>query len=122
MSQILVVEDNVEIAELLYDLLVKEGFKVSTCGDGYQGVEFTHTMKPDLIILDLMLPAGGGFYVLEKVKLSSLTKSVPILVLTASKDPEHRKKAIEMGVDVFLEKPYDSQELLSTIKRLLGKE
>ena len=122
MSQILVVEDNVEIAELLHDLLVQEGFKACTCGDGYQGVEFTHKMKPDLIILDLMLPAGGGFYVLEKVKLSSLTKSIPIIVLTASKDPEHRKKAEELRVDAFMEKPYDSQELLSTIKKVLGKE
>lgn len=120
MSKILIVEDNTEIAELLRDLLVREKFEVLISYDGLQGTEFTHKFKPDLIILDLMLPAGGGFYVLDKVKLSTLTKNIPIIVLTASKETEHRNKAIQLGVDAFLEKPYEPQVLLSTVKGLIN--
>jgi DNA-binding response OmpR family regulator len=120
MNKILIIEDNTEISELLHDLLVREKYEVLISYDGIQGTEFTHKFKPDLILLDLMLPAGGGFYVLDKVKLSSLTKHIPIVVLTASKDTEHRNRAIKMGVDAFLEKPYEPQVLLSTIRGLIS--
>jgi len=120
MSKILIVEDNTEIAELLRDLLVREKFEVIISYDGLQATEFTYKFKPDLIILDLMLPAGGGFYVLDKVKLSTLTRNIPIIVLTASKETEHRNKAIQLGVDAFLEKPYEPQVLLSTIRGLIN--
>ncbi len=119
MSKILIVEDNTEIAELLRDLLVREKFEVIISCDGIQATEFTHKFNPDLIILDLMLPAGGGFYVLDKVKLSTLTRHIPIIVLTASKEAEHRNKAITLGVDAFLEKPYEPQVLLSTVRGLI---
>ena len=122
MSKILIVEDNVEIAELVRDLLIQEGFEAIICHDGYQGIEFTHKFQPDLILLDLMLPAGGGYYVLEKVRLSSHTKYTPIVVLTASKDKEQKKQVLEKGVEAYLEKPYDNQELISTIRNVLGQD
>lgn len=119
MAKILVIEDNVELSILIRDLLVAEEFDVMCCQDGCQGVAFTHKYKPDLILLDLMLPAGGGFYVLQNIKLSTLTKGIPIVVLTASKDQEHKKKAQEYQVDAYLEKPYDPKELVGVIKRYL---
>lgn len=121
MSKILIIEDNADIAELLKDLLTKEKFEAAICYDGLQGTEFAHKFKPDLILLDLMLPAGGGFYVLDRVKLSKHTKTIPIVVLTASKDTTHRNKALEKGVNAFIEKPYDPQALISTIRGLLGQ-
>lgn len=120
MKKILIVEDNVEIANLIRDLFVKVGYSVVTCQDGYQGIEFTHREKPDLILLDLMMPAGGGFYVLEKIKLSTLTRNIPVVVLTASRETEDKKKAIALGVDAFIEKPYDAQKLISTVKGFVG--
>lgn len=119
MSKILIIEDNVDIAELLRDSLSREGFEVVICNDACQGVQFTHKTKPDLILLDLMLPAGGGFSVLENIKLSGYTKTIPVVVLTASKDEEHKKKAIDMGVDEYLEKPYDNNQLISVIRRII---
>jgi len=119
MSKILIIEDNVDIAELLRDSLVKEGFEVVLCQDGYQGVQFTHKEKPNLILLDLMLPAGGGFAVLENIKLSGFTKSIPVVVLTASKDSEHKKKAEAMGVAAYMEKPYETAELIAVIRDAL---
>lgn len=121
MKKILIIEDTVEIAELLRDVLMKKGFSVVICHDGYQGIEFTHREKPDLILLDLMMPAGGGFYVLEKIKLSSFTKGIPVVVLTASKDSDHKAKAIEMGIDAYLEKPYDTNQLVATIQGFLSE-
>jgi len=121
MKKILIIEDNVDIAGLMRDMLVKEGFDVATCEDGYQGVQLTHKGKPDLIILDLMLPAGGGFTVLQNIKLSMHTRSIPVVVLTASKDSAHKEKAMKFGVDAYLEKPYDSKQLVETIRTLLEK-
>lgn len=120
MKKILVIEDNEEILELLRDVLVKSGFAVVTCQDGCQGVEFTHRENPDLIVLDLMMPAGGGFYVLEKIKMTDETKNIPVVVLTASKDPAHKAKAIDSGVDAYLEKPYNFPQLVTTIRGFLG--
>jgi len=121
MNKILVVEDNYELSGLISDLLKSEGFEVITCEDGMQGVAYTHNQKPDLIILDLMLPAGGGLHVLENIRLSNITKTIPIIVLTASKDEVHKEKAKEFGVDAYLEKPYDPELLIKTIRGLLDK-
>ena len=121
MSKILVVEDNPDIGELLRDALVKEGFETIVCKDAYQGIEFARTQKPDLILLDLMLPAGGGFSVLKFVKISVFTQHIPVIVLTASKDPEDKKKALQMGVTAYVEKPYDSKELVTMIRGFLKK-
>jgi len=117
-KKILIIEDNLEIAELLKDVLLQEGYTVAMCHDGYQGIEFTRREKPRLIILDLMMPAGGGFYVLEKIKQFDDTKGIPVVVLTASKDDTHKDKAIKMGIDAYLEKPYDARQLIATIRGL----
>ncbi len=121
MSKILIIEDNMDLASLARDLLVKNGYEVLVCYDGVQGREVAMKEKPDLVLLDLMLPGGGGFYVLENLKLSSLTQFIPVVVMTASKDKEHRRKAEEMGVEAFIEKPYENQQLLSIIHALLKK-
>ena len=121
MSKILIIEDNMDVASLLHDLLVRHGYEVSVCYDGIQGYEFAQRQKPNLILLDLMLPGGGGFYVLERLKLSTMTKYIPVLVLTASKDPEHRKKAMEFDVAAFVEKPYENKQLLEFIRGILGQ-
>jgi len=122
MSKILIIEDNMDLAGLMQDLLVKSGFEVTVCYDGIQGREFASKEKPDLVLLDLMLPGGGGFFVLENLQLSSLTQNIPVVVLTASKNPEHRQKAVEKGVAAFVEKPYDNQQLLSIIRGVISQK
>ncbi len=119
MKKILIIEDNVDIATILNDLVSNNGYAAVMCHDAYQGIEFTHRDKPDLILLDLMLPAGGGLHVLEKLKISTRTKSIPVIVLTASRDDQHKQTAIDMGVDAYMEKPFDSDKLLMTIKGFL---
>ncbi len=119
MPKVLIIEDNADIAELLKDGLSAEGFEVRVCPDAYQGVEFTHRLQPDIIVLDLMLPAGGGFAVLEKIKLSTHTRDIPVVVLTASKDSEHKKHALGMGVVAYLEKPYETKDLANKLREIL---
>jgi two-component system, OmpR family, response regulator len=121
MSKILIIEDNVEIATLLRDLLVKEEYDVMVCYDGVQGMEFTRKFQPNLIILDLMLPGGGGFFVLERLKLSKTSKAIPVIVLTASKDQTHREKAKGFGIVAYIEKPYENVQLLETISSALKR-
>jgi DNA-binding response OmpR family regulator len=89
--------------------------------DAYQGIALIHKENPDLIILDLMLPAGGGKFVLENIRFSRQSRYIPIIVLTGITDPEYKKKILEEGVDAYLEKPYDPDILIKTIRDILNK-
>lgn len=119
MNKILVVEDEFDLSKVIRKRLSSEGYEVVIAADAYQGVEFAHTSNPDLIILDLMLPGGGGMAVLNGLKKTTTLRFIPTIILTGMNDDEYKKKVIEMGVDAYLEKPYDSVELLSTIAELL---
>lgn len=118
-KKILIVEDDRDVAMVLAARLKSVGYEASVAVDGVQGISFAHKQKPDLIILDLMLPAGGGMGVLEKLRTSVDTFLIPIVILTASKDATYKKKALEKGVNAYMEKPYDGLELLNTIKNIL---
>jgi len=76
-------------------------------------------LRPSLIILDLMLPGGGGLSVLRKIRRSYLTQSIPVIVLTGMQDDDHKKQVIEFGVEGYLQKPYDPAELLASIEGLI---
>jgi len=121
MSKILIIEDDFDVAKVLKKRLSKSSFETLVAEDGYHGIELAHKEKPDLIILDLKLPAGGGLGVLKGLRSSLHTKHIPVLVLTAMKDEEYKKKTLEKGVDAYLEKPYDPAVLLDTIKNILVK-
>jgi DNA-binding response OmpR family regulator len=121
MPKILVIEDETDILKVLYHVLKKDGFDVVVAVDGYQGVDFAHRENPDLIILDLMLPAGGGLTVLENLKSSTKTLHIPFVILTGMQDEVYKKKVLDMGVEAYIEKPYDSQSLIKTIRDILEK-
>jgi DNA-binding response OmpR family regulator len=120
--KILIIEDERDTAKVLLKRLSSEGFNVIVAQDGYQGVQFAHKEKPNLIILDLMLPAGGGFSVLKNIRLSSRGQTIPVVVLTAIKDEEYKQKVLDEGVDAYLEKPYDPDIFITTIKNILKKK
>src|SRR5436853_3252814 len=96
-GKILIIEDDKEMATVLSMRLTKAGFEVKTAQDATFGVKEAHQSKPNLIILDLGLPAGGGFAVLERVKLSTHTNQIPIFVLTGSGEDQAKEKAIKLG-------------------------
>lgn len=120
-KHILLVEDEEDLAVLLSTRLRSEGYAVSRVSDGVQAMQQVMRLRPSLIILDLMLPGGGGLGVLEKVKMSVLTHDIPVVILTGMQDPGYEAKVLEKGVDAYLQKPYDPVELLTEIKRLIGE-
>ena len=122
MSKILIIEDEPDTARVVTKRLTQSGFEVVVAVDAYEGVKFAHKEKPDLIILDLMLPAGGGFSVLKSIKMTAEIRYTPVVVLTGIKNEEYKQQILDEGVQAYLEKPYDPDELISTIQNILKKD
>ena len=118
-KRILVVDDERDFVEMIKFRLEANGYEVIAAFDGIQGMMVAKREKPDLIILDVMMPAGGGYLVCERLKLSSFTWSIPVIFLTAKSRPEDEAKAYEVGAKYYLTKPYEPEVLLDTIKRAL---
>lgn len=116
--KVLVVDDDKEMIDFLTDMLSAEGYEVVVAFDAIQGIQFTHREKPDVVILDLVMPAGGGFKTLESLKESTITREIPIIVLTGKGTEEDKKKVLEMGADDYIRKPFDPELLIKRIKEL----
>ncbi|MCX5751634.1 MAG: response regulator [Candidatus Saganbacteria bacterium] len=119
-KKILVVDDEADIVDLLTLRLEGEGFEVISAGDGNAGLDKARREKPDLIILDLMLPKIDGYRVCRLLKFDEKYKNIPIIMFTARGQDEDRKLGEEVGADAYLVKPFDPQLLMKTINRLLG--
>lgn len=120
-KKILIIEDLEELALSLATLFKSQGYQIFVAYDSVFGISLAHKQAPDLITLDLGLPAGGGFFVLENLKKSAATSNIPVLVLTARKEKELEEKALKMGAVAYLHKPFEPQELLEKIKEILSK-
>ena len=119
MSRILIVEDEADMATVIGERLRDEKFEVMVASEGYRGVELAHKQKPDLIILDLMLPVGDGLWVLKTLKEDLATSRIPVVVLTGIENEEYKQNILKAGVEEYIEKPYDGDKLVKTIKRVL---
>lgn len=117
-KQILLIDDDHELAELLVDYLAQQGFIVQCCFDGQSGLELAYNSKFDLILLDVMMPKLNGFEVLKA--LGSEYKT-PILMLTAKGDHNDKVRGLELGADDYLAKPFHHQELLARIQAILRR-
>lgn len=119
MRKILVVEDDAKIAAALRIRLECSGYEVVIAVDGFTGLKMAVTHKPDLLLLDIMMPVGLGFSVAERLKDLGLG-SIPIIFITASKRAGLRRTAQKLGAVGFFEKPYDADELLAAVYLILG--
>ncbi len=116
---VLIIEDEPNIVESLSFLLGREGLEVHSENNGAAAMEQIDQTKPDLVILDAMLPNRSGFDILRDIKAS--TAPMPrVLMLTAKGQPRDRQMATEIGVDLFMTKPFSNAEIVSEIRRLLG--
>lgn len=118
MSRILIVEDERKIARFLELELQHEGYEVETAGDGRTGLEKALTWKPDLMILDLMLPELSGIEVCRRLRHES---DLPIIMLTAKDDVSDKVMGLDMGADDYMTKPFAIEELLARIRVGLKK-
>jgi DNA-binding response OmpR family regulator len=121
-KRILIVDDERDIVKALTIRLQRAGYEVVTAFDGAQGIFMAHKESPDLIILDIRMPAGDGFSVAEKLKESTSTLAIPVIFLTGSPEKNSEERARALGVRFYVKKPYDPEELLDAIERALQKE
>lgn len=119
MKKILVIEDEKHLAEGLRLNLSLNNYEVALAGDGLKGLEQWRSFKPDLIILDLMLPELDGFKVLEEIRL--FDDRVPILILSAKSAVEDKIRCLKKGVDDYMSKPFNLDEFLLRIERILQR-
>ena len=118
-KKILIIEDDQDLTLSLSTLFKSQGYLTIIAHDSLFGINLAHKEKIDLVILDLNLPAGGGFFVLENLKKSLHTKQIPVLILTANQEEGLQEKACKMGVAAYLNKPFEPEELLRQVKNLL---
>lgn len=119
MKTILIVEDDMMIARALAIRVKSAGYQALLAHDAVSGVSLARKNQPDLVLLDINMPAGDGFLVAERINRQSTTM-IPIVFLTASKQPGFREKARLLGAVAYIEKPYESKKLLKTIANALG--
>jgi DNA-binding response OmpR family regulator len=119
MERILIIEDEMPMRVGLEDLLTAEGYRVLTARDGEEGLSRAVEQKPDLILLDIMLPKLDGFAVCEELRRTA--NPVPILMLTAKGYIEDRVTGLNAGADDYLVKPFSTEELLARIRALLRR-
>jgi len=120
MKKILFVEDESALQETFKDFLNQEGYQIVSALDGEIGLRLAKTEKPDLILLDLILPKKDGFEVLEELKKEEGTKDIPVIVLTHLEEMEDVQKAIELGARDYLVKAnYSLVEVGEKIKKAL---
>ncbi len=120
--QILLAEDEPNIAYSLNFILEKAGFEVETTGDGNQVESKAHAMRPDLVILDIMLPNKSGFDVLGGIRANKTTQSIPVLMLSARGQESDLERARALGANDYLTKPYSNAELVERVKSLIGEQ
>ena len=119
MSKILVVDDSKTIRMMVTNGLKKQNFTVYSAENGPDGIKIAKEKKPDLIILDVMMPEMNGFEVCAKLKANPDTAAIPILFLTAQNSKEEIQQGFNVGGDEYLNKPFKFNELLETVQTLL---
>ncbi len=121
-KKVLIVDDNQDAIHILTAVLKRGGYLVSIAKNGSEAIEKVGQERPALILLDIMMPKMDGFEVCQEIKGNEETRHIPILMLTARKDPESRKRGIEMGASEYLVKPIHPAEVLRKVQEYLGED
>jgi len=119
--KILIVDDNADIRLGMHLRLRANQYETFFAGDAFSGVAEARKHRPDLIILDLGLPAGDGFTVMERLKQVPFLAVIPIIVVSAREGLSNQKRAYDAGAKAFLQKPVNDAELLAVIRQALGE-
>ncbi len=118
-KKILLVDDDPDIVTAITAALSDTGVQVRTCRDGSRAIEEFSQFKPDLVILDMMLPGRSGFLVMEKIKPRGQT-GPKVIMITGNPGQRHKQYAATLGVDAYLNKPFRMEKLTTEVQRLLG--
>ncbi|WP_114701585.1 Hpt domain-containing protein [Psychrobacter proteolyticus] len=120
-STILVVDDSVTVRKVTSRFLERQGFNVAVAKDGIDAIEILQDMTPDMILLDIEMPRMDGFEVATQVRHNNRLKQIPIIMITSRTGEKHRERALEIGVNDYMGKPFQEKELLNKMQKLLGE-
>lgn len=120
-ERILVVDDEQYILRIFSFLLGKWGFEVITAQNGQEGLNILKNDKPDLILLDMSMPVMDGFQMLEQLRKDPQLKDIPVIMLTANSDTKNIKEASTYGIEDYLTKPFEPEDLRQRIDSILAK-
>ncbi|MGY8963647.1 MAG: response regulator transcription factor [Rhodospirillales bacterium] len=120
-KHILVVEDEPDTAELLEFHLENAGYKVTIAEDGYEALKKIHKLRPDLLILDLMIPEIDGFEVCRLIRKDPANESLPVMICTAKSDETSKIQGLDFGADDYVTKPFSPREVVLRVKNLLKR-
>lgn len=120
-ERILVVDDEPDILSVLVYHLSREGYLVSTAVNGPRALSAAEGGRPDLIILDLMLPGMDGYEVLRELRNNDETEHIPVILLTARREEEERVRGFEVGADDYITKPFSGRELILRVRAVLRR-
>ncbi|WP_339651876.1 response regulator [uncultured Maribacter sp.] len=121
MKTILLIEDDRALRENTEELLELSGYMVLTAPNGKLGIELAKEKIPDLIICDIMMPIIDGYGVLENISKDEKTKQIPFIFLSAKTEQKEIEKGIKLGADDYLTKPFEEEDIISTIESQLAK-
>ena len=119
-KKILVVEDEVNIRNVISMYLKKEGFEVLETGDGIEAITLIEKEKPNLIILDIMLPGLSGYEIFKKIKSNENTKNIIIVILSANGHERQKFEGYKTEVDLYETKPFSPRQLIKNVKAVLN--
>lgn len=118
-ARICLIEDEMAISEAISFLLEREGWHVDTVANGAEALDAIRECRPDVVVLDLMLPGRSGYEILSDIRADPSLAHVKVLMLTARGQVQDRERAAKLGVDRFMTKPFSNLELVSTVRVML---
>ncbi len=118
MKKVLIVDDEPDVRELVKFNLTRDGWEVSEAADGLEGLEMVKAERPDLIVLDLMMPEMDGLTMFKKLRESKKTAEIPVLMLTAKKELDDKLEGLALGADDYVAKPFSIKELVLRVRNL----
>lgn len=118
-AKILIVDDEPDVVELIENILKSEEFEVLRAYDGISAIDYTETEKPDLVLLDIMMPMMSGYEVCQQIKMNPVTKDIPVICMSSAHTAEARQSSMRAGAVTLLVKPFLPAELVAQIRRYL---
>jgi len=120
-GSVLLIEDEPNIIEAIRFILSRDGWRVDTHSDGLTALDAVRARRPDLVVLDVMLPNRSGYDILHDLREDPELKGLPVLMLTARGQKRDRELAEKLGASSFMTKPFSNGEVLETVRALVGK-
>ncbi len=121
MAKILAADDDPIVQQFVSSILMENGFEVFTASDGRQALDMIRELKPDLVILDLIMPYRDGYEVLRLLLEQDETKKIPVIILSAKSREEDIIRGLEAGAEDFMTKPFNALELVARTRKILAR-